>query len=146
MKSSLFWLVIDVRCESVLMKETNSQPHILFVEDDPKIAAVMLRLLATWNYNVVHTSTVAAAISALDSQWFDLLVSDIGLPDGTGRQVMEHARDRFALCGIAISAYGMTEDLASNKQAGFETTLVKPASLKAIEHAIKNCLGAQPAH
>ncbi len=63
--------------------------------------------------------SVKSAFAALDSERFDLLVSDIGLPDGSGLDIMRHGRDHLGLKGIALSGYGTDQDARASKEAGF---------------------------
>ncbi len=73
--------------------------------------------------------SVKSAFAALDSERFDLLVSDIGLPDGSGLEIMRHGRDHLGLKGIALSGYGTDQDGRASKEAGFTHHLVKPSDL-----------------
>ncbi len=65
----------------------------------------------------------------LDSRRFDVMVSDIGLPDATGYELMRQAKDRYGIAGIALSGYGMEEDVRKSKEAGFCEHLVKPVHI-----------------
>jgi CheY-like chemotaxis protein len=78
---------------------------------------------------------------------FDLLLSDIGLPDGTGHDLLRHIRVRRGnLPAIAVSGYGMEEDVRQSSEAGFAEHLVKPVDLAKLRGAIGRVLGAdQPA-
>jgi CheY-like chemotaxis protein len=87
---------------------------------------------------VVAAGSVKEAIAAADGQAFDLLLSDIGLPDGTGMDIMRHVADRYQnLKGIAISGYGQDEDLRRSREAGFVTHLTKPVNLKTLQDVIR---------
>ena len=77
----------------------------------------------------------ARAIAAKEP--FDFVVSDVGLPDGDGYQLFtELRRLKPGLQGIAMSGYGMEEDLQRSRTAGFTTHLVKPVSIAALEKAL----------
>ena len=67
---------------------------------------------------------------------FDLLISDIGLPDGNGYELMEELRGRHGLVGIALTGYGMEEDVNRSHAAGFMTQLTKPVSVQALDTAL----------
>jgi energy-coupling factor transporter ATP-binding protein EcfA2 len=85
---------------------------ILLVEDHESTRRVMRRLLTARSHDVTTTSCVAEAIQAADGQRFDLIISDLGLPDGMGYDIMNRVRQRYGTCGIAISGYGMDADIA----------------------------------
>ena len=71
-------------------------------------------------------NTVAAALAAAAHETFDLVISDLGLPDGSGVEMMRVLRDRHGLRGVALSGYGTDEDLQRTREAGFVMHLVKP--------------------
>ena len=71
---------------------------------------------------------------------FDLLISDIGLPDGTGLDVMQHLRARQGIKGIALSGFGMEEDLRRSRDAGFSRHLTKPINLQTLQQTIDEVL------
>ena len=68
---------------------------------------------------------------------FDLLLSDLGLPDGSGLDVMRALRGQGStLPGIALTGYGQTEDISQSREAGFATHLTKPLTLEKLQDAI----------
>ena len=102
---------------------------ILLVEDNPDTLRAITRLLRLSGFLVETATTVASAIKVTALQRFDLVVSDIGLPDGTGLDFMRHVRKRYGLRGIAFSGYGSDEDVRASKEAGFEHHLTKPVKI-----------------
>ena len=73
---------------------------------------------------------VRQALQAIDSATFDLLISDLGLPDRSGIELMHELRQRGnVLKGIALSGYGLEEDMRRTKEAGFNAHLVKPVEV-----------------
>ena len=72
----------------------------------------------------------------LDHERFDLLICDLGLPDGSGYEVMEYAAEHYGLKGIALSGYGMSEDVERSKEAGFINHLIKPVDLQTLMNAV----------
>ena len=72
---------------------------------------------------------------------FDLVVSDLGLPDGDGTELMAELRDRYGLIGIALTGYGMEEDIARCRAAGFVQHLTKPIRVESLESALRECAG-----
>ncbi len=110
--------------------------RILLVEDHADTIRVLSRLLRSQGHAVTTANTVADAVKAYGAGEFDLLISDIGLPDGTGIDVMREARRRRPVAGIAISGFGMEADVARSKQAGFSEHLVKPINFQRLEMLI----------
>jgi signal transduction histidine kinase/ActR/RegA family two-component response regulator len=115
---------------------------ILLVEDHDTTARVTSRLLGTLGYEVVVASDVASAKRFADAQRFDIVVSDLGLPDGTGLDVLKYVRARHGLPAIAVSGYGMEEDQQQTKAAGFLEHLIKPIDLPKLQAAISRALVA----
>jgi PAS domain S-box-containing protein len=118
--------------------------RVLLVEDHPDTREILGRLLASLGCAVTAVASVRAAVEAADRQPFDLLVSDIGLPDGSGVDVMRHVAARHSLKGIALSGYGQDDDLRRSRDAGFLTHLVKPVGLRALEDALRKAAGHPP--
>jgi CheY-like chemotaxis protein len=67
---------------------------------------------------------------------FDLLISDVGLPDGNGMDLLRYLRAQQPIRGIAISGFGMDADINKSLEAGFSDHLVKPVKLEKLEAAI----------
>ena len=109
--------------------------RLLIVEDHADTALLLKRLLEAL-VAVETAGTVAEAIEAADNAHFDILVSDLGLPDGTGCELMRQIRQRHPLKGIAMSGYGMEEDVRRSREAGFSEHLVKPVDISSLEQAI----------
>ncbi len=103
--------------------------RILLVEDHAPTLQVLSSLLGRSGYEVIAVSSIAAAMAAVTTGTFDLVISDLGLPDGTGIQLMSGLRDRFGLRGIALTGYGMEEDMVMAREAGFIAHLVKPVHI-----------------
>jgi PAS domain S-box-containing protein len=115
--------------------------RVLLVEDHADTRQIMTRLLASLGCVVTTASSVKEAIEAADRQTFDLLLSDIGLPDGTGVDVMKHVAARHSLKGIALSGYGQDEDIRRSRDAGFTTHLTKPVNLQTLHEVIRKVTG-----
>jgi signal transduction histidine kinase len=111
--------------------------RILFVEDHEDTCAVMSRLLRGFGYSVTCAGSVKAAMELIETQPFDLLISDIGLPDGSGLDVMRRVRERQQLKGIALSGFGMEEDVRRSREAGFAQHLTKPVNFRKLEAVIE---------
>ncbi len=121
-----------------------SAARILLVEDHPDSAEALAHLLATLGYQVAVATSVAEALAA-DWSAVDVLVSDLGLPDGSGLDLLAEVRRRrphLPIRAIALSGYGMESDRARSREAGFQVHLVKPTDLASLESAIRQLLRA----
>ncbi|HWN41158.1 MAG TPA: response regulator [Thermoanaerobaculia bacterium] len=85
----------------------------------------------------VAEGRAAAEASGGNGGRIDLVLSDIGLPDGSGHDLMAELSRRFGLRGIALTGYGMEEDLERSREVGFARHLTKPVSLEQLESAIR---------
>jgi PAS domain S-box-containing protein len=111
-----------------LESETLHAKHveILLVEDHEDTARVLGRILRNAGFEVTHAGTMAEARARAASNRFDLLISDLGLPDGSGLDLMKALRDIQGLKGIALSGFGTDDDIAASAAAGFAAHLTKP--------------------
>ena len=115
--------------------------RILLVEDHSDTAFLFERLLQKRGHQVKVAADVSSAITFLNERSFHLLVSDLGLPDGTGIELLSRARRiQPGLPAIALSGYGMEEDLSRSLEAGFDAHLTKPVDLDSLEAAIARIL------
>lgn len=110
--------------------------RLLLVEDHVSSLQALALHLRRDGHHVTTAATVAAARSAAQKEQFDLVVSDLGLPDGTGTELMETLKDLYGLRGIALSGYGMADDLVRSRAAGFFRHLVKPVSIAELRTAL----------
>jgi PAS domain S-box-containing protein len=99
--------------------------RLLVVEDDPDVAGSMSLFLEMRGHEVVIARSVAEAVALADAT-FDVVVSDIGLPDGTGIDVMTNLRKRLPIRGIALSGFGTVADVRRSLDAGFDRHMTKP--------------------
>jgi PAS domain S-box-containing protein len=111
--------------------------RVLVVEDHPDTAEVFARFLGASGHMVRTAHTVAAALRLAAAERFDVIVSDIGLPDATGYELMKKIKDLYPIKGIAMSGYGMEEDLRKSREAGFSDHIVKPANIVELERSIR---------
>lgn len=117
--------------------EQSARARILLVEDHDDTARAMARLLHLSGYNVQTAATVANAIKLCEQSEFDLLISDVGLPDGTGYDLMREVINRRCTSkGIAVSGYGSEADVELSMSAGFSLHLVKPVAFDTLRAAI----------
>lgn len=115
--------------------------RLLLVDDHLDSAEVLASLLEMRGYQVKTAGTVGAALALALAEHFDLLVSDVGLPDATGHDLMRSLHGK-GIKGIAISGWGRTEDIEASREAGFSVHLTKPVALKSLETAIAQALAS----
>jgi PAS domain S-box-containing protein len=101
--------------------------RVLVVEDDGDAAEAMATVLGMRGHEVAVGHSVGDALAHRDEP-FDVLVSDIGLPDGTGLDVMA-ALGRRGTRGVALSGFGTTDDVQASLDGGFKRHLTKPVHL-----------------
>ncbi len=116
---------------------TDKHFRLLVVEDHEATLQVLIRLLTAAGHSVIGVKTVAHALAVAAESPFDLVISDLGLPDGTGTELMEQLRDTYGLRGIALSGYGMNDDIARSLAAGFKTHLTKPVDFTHLQRALR---------
>lgn len=117
--------------------------RILLVEDHADTAWALAHLMRRYGHQVRHASDIDSALRTAKEQPFDLLISDIRLPDGSGLDLIELLTATLAsgrICGIALSGYGLDDDVEKTRSAGYVEHLVKPVDigqlLSAIDRAI----------
>jgi CheY-like chemotaxis protein len=112
--------------------------RILLVEDHPPTLDALRRLIAALGHRVATASNLAAAKEIAARDAFDLAISDVGLPDGTGRDLMQWLKSRGGPPGIALSGYGMIQDADASLESGFAMHLVKPVDSDQLKAAIRS--------
>ena len=114
-----------------------SPQRILLVEDDVTSRDTLRRMLTLRGHDVIATASAEEAVSVVQDGGFDFVISDIGLPDNDGYTLMRQLQMMHqGLPGIALSGYGMEEDIRRSSEAGFQVHLVKPITLQSLEMAI----------
>jgi CheY-like chemotaxis protein len=103
--------------------------RILIVEDHEDTLEITAKLLRTMSYEVKTASTISAALEAAESERFDILISDISLPDGSGLDLLQLLTRTAPIKGIAMSGYGLESDIERSREAGFLEHLTKPVDL-----------------
>ena len=109
---------------------------MLLVEDHAPTRHALARFLETLGFEVAEAGTVEESLALAEKGKFDLLVADIGLPDGDGFALMHRLRSRHGLKGIALTAFGLDEDIELSRQAGFDVHITKPVELGALDRAL----------
>ncbi len=123
----------DSKRVNEISKDRNGGMRILLVEDHEPTRLALTNLLKRRHYEVQTAASVGEAQELAAREKFDLVVSDIGLPDGTGYELMSKLRQDFGLKGIALTGYGMEQDITRGQNAGFIAHLIKPIRIEALE-------------
>jgi DNA-binding response OmpR family regulator len=111
--------------------------RLLVVEDDKSTLQILTQLLTRDGHEVVSTRNLTEARAAAAGAGFDAVISDLGLPDGTGLELMTELRERYGLRGVALSGYGMEEDLLRSREVGFAAHLVKPVDVNELRRVLR---------
>ena len=111
--------------------------RILLVEDHGDTLQALSRLLTHFGHKISVADGAQAALKVIDSKEFDVLLSDIGLPDGNGYDLIYEAKRRRPIKGVALTGFGTDEDIRRGKEAGFDFHLVKPVDF----HELRTVLG-----
>jgi PAS domain S-box-containing protein len=125
---------------AVPRRPTGKGRRILLVDDHEETATILADLLRSEGYQVSVAHSIGAALAA-GTEGIDLLISDIGLPDGSGIDLRQRLGPRFDVPAIALSGYGRKEDVDRSRAAGFDCHLVKPVEFPALLEAMHD-LGA----
>jgi CheY-like chemotaxis protein len=120
--------------------EQRPRPRVLLVEDHLDTQRTLRRLLEERGYDVSTAGSVAAALATLSATPVDVIVSDIGLPDSTGYELMRAVRASHEVPGIAVSGFGMDGDLKCSQDAGFATHMTKPVDIQQLDNMIRSLL------
>jgi PAS domain S-box-containing protein len=127
----------------IVARQNPQEISILLVEDHEDSAEVMSRLLRERGYSVQTVGTVGDALKILDEREFSLLISDIGLPDGSGIDLIRQVRNVSAIPAIALTGFGMERDLERYRESGFDAELTKPVNFTRLEMTINQFFGAR---
>ncbi len=137
---------VFMTCERNFVSESISKPQsvskrrsvrLLLVEDHEDTNRSLTRMLRRRGYEVHPAYDVRTALDLAATKDFDVLVSDIGLPDGSGTDLFRTLRARRQIFGIALSGYGMEEDIRRSRDVGFSHHLVKPVDLNKLDSLIQ---------
>jgi len=140
-KGSTFTLVFPT-CEkaeaqivpAALPKLPERQPmRILLVEDHEDSNRSLTNLLRRRGYHVQSALNFQSAVDLSATEEFDVLISDLALPDGSGIDLMQTLRSERPVLGIALTGFGMENDIRRSQEAGFKHHLVKPIDLNKLD-------------
>lgn len=120
-----------------------SRRRLLLVEDNEDAAAALALCLQEYGYEVQHVATCADALRTARTAAFDAVLTDLGLPDGSGIEVGRALAPRLPV--VALSGYGREQDRRRCAEAGFAAHLVKPADPAEVHATLSQVLSA-PGH
>ena len=134
---STFTVVLDVVQDQVGKSGVSSRVpaapvrslRILLVEDHGDTRRILARLLSHFGHQISVADSTQAALEIVDSKDFDVVLSDIGLPDGSGYEIISQAKRKKAVKGVALTGFGTDEDIRRSKEAGFDFHLTKPVDV-----------------
>src|SRR5258705_8277310 len=111
--------------------------NILVVENHQDTLDAMRMFLGVHGHSVETAATMREALDATAQDSFDLIITDIGLPDGDGWELMRSLRQHGPVRAVAMSGYGCKEDIEKSQAAGFEAHLLKPLKVSDLEAVMR---------
>ena len=127
-------------------REKSAGLRLFLVEDHADTLRALTVLLSQEGFSITTAGDVASALSIAGKETFDILVSDLGLPDASGYELMTKMKAIQPLIGIAMSGYGMEEDVRQSLAAGFSEHLVKPIKIPQLLAAVQRVLSKADFH
>ena len=118
--------------------------HLLLVDDHDESLVVLAKLLRRCGYEIATARTYAEGIEAARRQKFDLIISDVGLPDRSGLELMQDVNSLYPVKGIALSGFTEDTDVRASHVAGFARHLNKPVMFANLLETIQEVVGWQP--
>lgn len=119
--------------------------RLLLVDDHEQTLSVLSRLLQRRGHTLTTASSMKEALDIARTWDFDVLISDLGLPDGSGTELLREIRRMKPVSAIALSGYGMVDDVRETREAGFAIHLVKPVRIETLSDALNELsAGASP--
>jgi PAS domain S-box-containing protein len=113
--------------------KTSKPLRILLVEDHQDTRRTLSRLLTHFGHSVVTAENVESAMDIMGSNNIDVVLCDIGLPDGSGYEVAAQTRAKGHIKAIALTGFGTEQDVQRSKEAGFDFHLVKPINFQELQ-------------
>jgi PAS domain S-box-containing protein len=111
--------------------------RILLVEDHGDTRRTLCRLLKHFGHDISEADCTERALEIVRSKAFDVILSDIGLPDGSGYDVISQAKQKQRLKGVAITGFGTDEDIRRGREAGFDFHLTKPVDFHELRSVLE---------
>ena len=121
-------------------------PRLLIVEDNKDAIAILKIVLEKKGFDTILAPNARSGVEVGTINDFDLLLCDIGLPDGNGMDVLRELRQQKDFPAIAFTALTMPSDIISQMEAGFDLHIAKPFHFSDLLDAINKLLELQPTH
>lgn len=118
--------------------------RVLVVDDHYDTCTGMKMMLERRGYQTTVAHSANQAVEKARAEDFDLIISDIGLPDRSGYELMRELRATKDLRGIALSGFGTEQDVSQAREAGFSEHLTKPINFERLEEAIRRLIDVEP--
>jgi PAS domain S-box-containing protein len=125
-------------------RKSEAKVRLLIVEDHGDTARALARLLENRGFTTKIASSVTTALETIEREEFDLLLCDLGLPDGTGMDLIRKVRESRQTPAIALTGFGMQDDVDRAQNAGFDAHLTKPVNLQKLEATMWRLLQDRP--
>src|SRR4249919_263397 len=125
-------------------RKSQDKVRLLLVEDHGDTARALARLLENRGFTTQIAPNIATALEAIGREDFDLYLCDLGLPDGTGIDLIRKVRETLKTPAIALTGFGMQEDVERAQKAGFDAHLTKPVNLQRLEATMWRLLQDSP--
>lgn len=113
---------------------------VLVVDDHSDTVVFLSRLLQKAGCEVTSATGLREALTLLANERFDLLISDLGLADGNGNDLMRQAQQHQQIKGIALSGFDSADARRECEQAGFSEHVVKPVDMPKLLQAMQRVL------
>jgi DNA-binding response OmpR family regulator len=118
-----------------------SSLRVFLVENHEDTVRYMRLYLEQLDYKVCIAADMATALREIPNSNCDVLISDIGLPDGDGWQLMENLGENRPRFAIAMSGYGTGNDQRRSREVGYDYHLVKPFTPEALQALLREAGG-----
>jgi signal transduction histidine kinase/CheY-like chemotaxis protein len=118
--------------------------RILLVEDHEDTNRSLTNLLRRRGYQVQSALDFQSALDLSSKVQFDVLISDLALPDGSGIDLVQKLQSTRPVIGIALTGFGMEDDIRKGREAGFHYHLVKPIDLNRLDLLIQESANSLP--
>lgn len=122
-------------------REAITRRSALVVDDVADVTEMLAVVLSHAGYNVVTAASAPAALKAARERQFDVIISDIGMPDMNGYQLAREVRqlpgyERTPM--VAVTGYSMFDDKERSSKAGFNAHMTKPIDPRALIDLIEH--------